>query len=219
MKTIVLLGAPGAGKGTAAEGIVRETGYVHISTGDMLRDAAKAQTPEGLEAKSFMDRGELVPDDVIMRIVQGRLDAGSPSDNYMFDGFPRTLEQAKLLAQTLSERGAKTDYVFFLDAPRNVLIDRLTGRRICRNCGANYHIRNIPPKKEGVCDACGGELYQRPDDVEETIVTRLNVFRKETESLIAYYDEQGMLVRIDSSQPREQTIREILDMLEKLSGS
>ncbi|MBN1676475.1 MAG: adenylate kinase [Kiritimatiellae bacterium] len=218
MNTIILLGAPGAGKGTTAEGIKAKTRYVHISTGDMLREAVRNGTPLGREAKTYMERGELVPDDLILKLVEARLQEGGRDESYMFDGFPRTIEQAKLLAQLLAKFHAKVDYVFFLDAARDVLIDRLTGRRICRECGTNYHVRNIPPKREGVCDACGGELYQRPDDTEETIVNRLNVFRKETEGLITFYDEEGVLVRVDSAQHRDKITAEILEMLEELAG-
>lgn len=218
MKAIILLGAPGAGKGTAAERIKGESGYIHVSTGDMLREAVKAGTDVGAEAEGYMKRGELVPDAVMLRIVEERLNRGNPDDAYMFDGFPRTVAQAELLEQVLTRLGGTLDDVFFLDAPREVLISRLTGRRICRACGANYHVVNIPPKQEGICDACGGELYQRPDDCEATIVNRLDVFNRQTESLIAYYEAKGLLTRVDSAQGAEQLAAEMKRLLDGRSA-
>lgn len=219
MKTIILLGAPGAGKGTIAEGIRNESGFTHVSTGDMLREAVKNGTVVGRQAEGHMKRGELVPDDVIVGIVDERLECGGGNSAYMFDGFPRTLEQARLLDQTLLKYEAKVDKVFLLDAARDLLIARLTGRRVCRKCGQSYHVVNIPPKKEGVCDLCGGELYQRADDSEATILNRLDVYAKQTESLIAYYEKKGVLVRVDSSRPRQATVAEILAVARPLIGS
>ncbi|NCC49686.1 MAG: adenylate kinase [Spartobacteria bacterium] len=213
MDAIILLGAPGAGKGTVAEVIQQQTGYEHVSTGDMLREAVKAERPVGLEAKSYMEAGELVPDDVILRIVQERLALGDSEAQYMFDGFPRTIEQAEGLDRVLEEAGSKVSHVFMLDVPRDVLVDRLSGRRICRGCGAVYHVRNIPSKVENVCDSCGGELYQRPDDNEETVLNRLEVFNKQTASLIDYYDKKGVLERIEAAQPKEVTQKAIVDRL------
>lgn len=213
MKAIILLGAPGAGKGTLAEGIKTATDYEHVSTGDMLREAVKAGRSVGLEAKSYMEKGELVPDQVIMKIVTERLKAGPDTAKYMFDGFPRTQEQARLLDEVLAEQGGKINRVFLLEVPREVLVSRLSGRRVCKNCGAVFHVRNIPPKVEGICDNCGGPLYQRPDDCETTVLNRLEVFRKQTESLIAYYEEKGALVRVDAGRDREVTVAEILKRL------
>jgi adenylate kinase len=213
VKAILLLGAPGAGKGTAAEGVRQATGYVHVSTGDMLRMAVKQGTPVGRQAEVYMRRGELVPDDIMIRLVEERLDSGAPDAAYMFDGFPRTLEQAKLLDGSLRRRGTALNHVFYLEAPRELLISRLSGRRICRQCGANYHVVNIPPRQAGKCDACGGDLYQRPDDEEATIATRLEVFERQTAELIGYYARQGVLVRIDSAQPRDITIAAIVRQL------
>jgi adenylate kinase len=213
MQAIVLLGAPGAGKGTIAEGIRSASSFVHVSTGDMLREAVKAGRPVGLEAKAFMEKGELVPDAVIMKIVTERLDQGSRDARYMFDGFPRTMEQARLLDEVLAAHQGRVEHVFLLDVPRDILVDRLAGRRVCRSCGAVYHVRNIPPKKTGVCDACGGSLYQRPDDSEETVLNRLEVFRKQTQSLIEYYERKGVLARIDAGRKKEITQTEILAVL------
>lgn len=213
MKAIILFGAPGSGKGTVAERIKAVTGYIHISTGDMLRAAVKNGTAVGLEAEAYMKRGELVPDKVIIKLVEERLDKGGPEDLYMFDGFPRTIPQSELLEESLSRRGGKITHVLFLDTPREVLIQRLTGRRTCRKCGWNCHIANLPPKKAGICDLCGGELYQRPDDQEATIVNRLEVYNKQTESLIARYDSQKILVKINSNQKVDKLVEDIRQIL------
>lgn len=213
MRAIILLGAPGAGKGTIAEGLKASTDYIHVSTGDMLRAAVKAGKPVGLEARSYMEKGELVPDGVIMRIVTERLEEGASDAKYMFDGFPRTTEQARLLDSVLATHGGRIEHVFLLDVPRDVLVDRLAGRRVCRNCGAVYHVRNIPPRVKGICDVCRGELYQRPDDSEATVVNRLDVFKRQTQTLIEYYEKAGVLARIDAGQPRDKTEAEILAVL------
>jgi len=213
MKAIILFGAPGSGKGTVAEKLKATTGYIHISTGDMLRDAVKKGTEVGREAEAYMKRGALVPDEVIIKLVEEKLDKGTPEDLYMFDGFPRTIPQADLLEKSLGRRGGKITHVIFLDTPREVLIQRLTGRRTCRKCGWNCHIINIPPKKAGICNVCGGELYQRPDDQESTIVNRLEVYNKQTESLIARYEQQKVLVKVNSNQNLEKLIEEIRQIL------
>jgi len=213
MKAIILLGAPGAGKGTLAEGIRNATDYIHVSTGDMLRAAIKAGRKTGLEAKSYMEKGELVPDDLIMRIVGERLAQGKPSDQYMFDGFPRTSEQARLLDETLAKSGAKVNQVFLLEVPTPVIVSRLSGRRICRKCGAVYHVTNIPPKVEGVCDQCGGELYQRPDDSEATVMNRLEVYERQTASLVDFYEKKGVLIRINAGTDPETATAELMSKL------
>jgi len=210
MKTIILLGGPGAGKGTIAEGIRKVSPFLHVSTGDMLREAVKNGTVVGKKAEGFMKRGELVPDDVIIGIVAERLTQGSKDAAYMFDGFPRTLEQARLLDETLASHDSKVNSVFLLDAPRELLISRLTGRRVCKQCGQGYHVVNIPPKQAGICDVCSGELYQRADDSEVTILNRLDVYSKQTESLISYYENKGVLVRVDSSRQRDETVADIM---------
>lgn len=213
MKAIILLGAPGAGKGTLAEGIRADTDFIHVSTGDMLRAAIKAGRETGLEAKSYMEKGELVPDDLIMRIVGERLAQGKPTDQYMFDGFPRTREQARLLDDTLAKSGAKVDQVFLLEVPTDVIVNRLSGRRICKKCGAVYHVTNIPPKVEGVCDQCGGALYQRPDDSEATVMNRLAVYEKQTASLIDFYEKKGVLIRINAGTNPETATEELKSKL------
>ncbi|HNR93206.1 MAG TPA: adenylate kinase [Kiritimatiellia bacterium] len=215
MDAIILLGAPGAGKGTIADLVKEKSGYLHVSTGDMLRAAVKAQTAVGLKAKSFMEAGELVPDEVIIGIVRERMAQGGQDEKYMFDGFPRTLEQARLLDAVMEEAGSRVSRVFLLEASKELLVSRISGRRICRNCGAVYHVQNIPPKVEGVCDSCGGELYQRKDDSEETVLNRLEVYKKQTAALIDYYDAKSILLRLDASQPKEVTQARILEVLSR----
>lgn len=215
MKAILLLGAPGAGKGTVAEWIKKNTSYEHIATGDMLREAIQAKRPLGLEAKAFMEKGALVPDSLIMQIVNERMAERGPDAQYLFDGFPRTMEQAKLLDQVLKEHGTSVSLVILLDVPRAVIIERLTGRRVCRKCGAVYHIKNIPPRVAGICDACkGNDLYQRPDDTEATIVKRLEVYEAQTASLIDYYKNKGVLKHLKGDVPREK-IQEAVQALLK----
>lgn len=213
MEIIILLGAPGSGKGTAAEKIREVTPYEHVSTGDMLREAVKAETAVGKEAESFMERGELVPDEVMIRIVEERLDKGSPEARYMFDGFPRTVAQAELLEGSVKKRNGNISHVFLLETPREVIISRLAGRRVCRECGATFHVVNIPPKVAGVCDACGGELYQRKDDTEETVIRRLDVYNRQTESLIERYERQGLLRRVDSNRGVDALVGDIVSSL------
>ena len=214
MKAIILLGAPGAGKGTLSEGVRAATDYIHVSTGDMLRAAVKAGSATGLEAKSYMEKGELVPDDVILRIVGERLAQGKSTDKYMFDGFPRTPEQARALDATLEKLGATLGQVFLLEVPTPVIVSRLSGRRICRGCGAVYHLTNIPPKVAGVCDQCGGrDLYQRPDDSEATVLNRLEVYQRQTASLIDFYEQKGILVRINAGTTPQEATAEMLAKL------
>jgi adenylate kinase len=210
MKTIILLGGPGAGKGTLAEGIRNSSPFLHVSTGDMLREAVKNGTMVGKKAEGFMKRGELVPDDVIIGIVEERLAKGDQNAAYMFDGFPRTLEQARLLDESLARHASIVNKVFLLDAPRELLITRLTGRRVCKK---------IPPKQSGICDLCGGELYQRADDSEATILNRLDVYTKQTESLISYYEKKGVLVQVDSARPRGEAVADILRVAGPLVAS
>lgn len=203
MQAIILLGAPGAGKGTVAEDLKQQIGIVHISTGDMLREAIRAGRPVGLEAKAFMDKGELVPDDVIIRLVRDRLQAGSPDDRYMFDGFPRNVHQAELLDQLLADCGGRLTHVFMLEVPRDLIIRRISNRRVCRKCGQVYNLVGMRPKVDGICDTCGGEVYQRADDNEVTVANRLDVFQRETAPLVEYYQRQGNYVSVDSSDRRE----------------
>ena len=208
MQAIILMGPPGSGKGTAADDIKAATGYLHVSTGDMLRAAVKTGSPVGLEAKSFMDRGALVPDDVIVRLVKELLLAGAPEARYMFDGFPRTVRQAELLDELFKQLNGRITHVFDLQVSRAVIITRIGSRRVCRQCGAVYNLRGMRPAVDGVCDRCGGEVYQRPDDNEATVANRLDVYERESAPLIEYYAKRNLLVHVDAGErlPTEQQI-------------
>jgi adenylate kinase len=194
---IILLGPPGAGKGTQAKMLIDKYQIPQISTGDILRAAVKDGTPLGKEAKSFMDKGELVPDSVVIGIVEQRIQEPDCTKGYMLDGFPRTVPQAEALDGMLGELNAEIDHVVSIEVANDELVKRLTGRRTCRECGAGYHVMFDPPKVEGVCDKCGGELYQRDDDNEETVRSRLNVYESQTLPLIDYYKVQGKIRPID----------------------
>lgn len=193
MKNMIFLGAPAAGKGTIAAEVLKKYPIPQISTGDMLREAVANGTEVGLEAKKFMDEGKLVPDEVIIKIVEERLKQDDCKDGFLLDGFPRTLAQAEALAKITD-----IDLVVNLECPKEVIIQRVTGRRICRKCAAVFNVVNIPPKVEGVCDKCGGELYQRDDDNLEAIETRLDTYDKMTAPLIKFYEEKGVLKRVDA---------------------
>jgi adenylate kinase len=192
---LVLLGAPGSGKGTQAERIIARHDLPHISTGDILRDAVAGGTELGAVAKRYMDAGELVPDEVIIGIMRARLGEPDARHGFLLDGFPRTIEQAEALDAILADAGRELSYVLLLDVPEEELVQRLSGRRMCRGCGANYNVIFNPPRQEGVCDVCGGELYQRSDDNEETVRNRLDVYRRQTEPLIGYYERGGVVRR------------------------
>ncbi|SHE72442.1 Adenylate kinase [Desulfacinum infernum DSM 9756] len=194
---IILLGPPGAGKGTQAKRLIDAYGIPQISTGDMLRAALKEGTPLGLEAKKYMDKGALVPDEVVVGLVKERIQQDDCKNGYMLDGFPRNVSQAETLDKMLSELGQSIDHVVCIDVPDEELVKRLTGRRTCRDCGAGFHVMFDPPKKDGVCDKCGGELYQRDDDNETTVKSRLKVYGDQTKPLIDYYEKQGKLRKID----------------------
>lgn len=206
---LVLLGPPGAGKGTQASRIVAEYRVPHISTGDILREAVKNQTEMGLEAKKYMDAGELVPDSVVIGIVKDRLQQPDTARGFLMDGFPRTIPQAEALDEVLESLGRAITKTIVLLVDEELLIERLTGRRICRNCQTPFHVIFTPPITQDVCDKCGGELYQRDDDTEETVRNRLEVYRRQTEPLIEYYDQQGVVVRIDGAQEPEATFADI----------
>ncbi|WP_366161751.1 adenylate kinase [Bacillus infantis] len=211
---LVLMGLPGAGKGTQAEKIVEKYGIPHISTGDMFRAAIKEGTELGLEAKSFMDKGELVPDQVTIGIVRERLSKEDCNKGFLLDGFPRTVAQADALEDILSELDKKIDYVINIDVDQSILMERLTGRRICKNCGATYHLVFNPPAKADECDRCGGELYQRADDNAETVKNRLDVNIKQTKPLLDFYESKGYLRNIDG----QQEISKVFTDLDALLG-
>ncbi|MGM0970529.1 MAG: adenylate kinase [Bacillota bacterium] len=210
---LVLMGLPGAGKGTQAERIVDDYGIPHISTGDMFRAAMKEETQLGLEAKSFIDKGELVPDEVTIGIVRERLGKNDCEQGFLLDGFPRTVAQAEALEDILKDLGRTINYVINIKVDKDALMERLTGRRICKNCGATYHLVFNPPAKENVCDKCGGELYQRADDNAETVSTRLEVNLKQTEPLLNFYSEKGYLANIDGAKHINDVYADIKDLL------
>lgn len=210
---LVLMGLPGAGKGTQAEKIVDEYGIPHISTGDMFRAAMKEGTELGLQAKSFMDKGELVPDEVTIGIVRERLRKDDCRKGFLLDGFPRTVPQAEALENILADLERKIDYVINIDVNKDILIERLTGRRICKNCGATYHLVFNPPAKEGVCDRCGGELYQRADDNAETVQNRLEVNIKQAKPLLDFYEEKGYLRTLDGQRDISVVFADIKQLL------
>ena len=197
---ILLMGPPGAGKGTQAANLVKEFGIPHISTGDMFRAAVKEGTERGLQAKACMDAGKLVPDEVTIGIVKERLAKPDCKKGFILDGFPRTVEQADALTGILKELGLSLTAAINITVPAADLIERAVGRRICKSCGATYHVKFNPPQKAGVCDTCAGDLYQRADDSEETMKNRLSVYEAQTKPLIAYYEKAGVYKEIDGRQ-------------------
>lgn len=212
---LLIMGPPGAGKGTQAEVLVKELKITHISTGDMFRAAIKEGTDMGKKAKEYMDKGALVPDEVVVGMVRDRLSKPDCATGFLLDGFPRTLDQAKALDATLKEMNIKLDGVVNIAVPREKLMDRLTGRRVCRGCGASYHVLFNQPKVEGQCNSCGGELYQRSDDNEEAVGNRLDVYEAQTQPLIDYYKEQGLLLNVNGDQEINKVLEEILANLKK----
>lgn len=210
---LLIMGPPGGGKGTQAEVLVRELGVTHISTGDMFREAVKEGTEMGKKAKEYMDKGQLVPDEVVIGMVKERLSRPDCARGFLLDGFPRTLAQAEALDATLKELGLKLDAVININVPRESILERLTGRRVCRNCGATYHIKYNPPKVEGKCNHCGGELHQRSDDTEETVNKRLDVYEAQTQPLIDYYTKEGLIKHINGNQEIKKVSEEMLASL------
>lgn len=210
---VILMGPPGAGKGTQAEKLIEYYKIPHISTGDMFRAAIKDQTPLGMKAKEYMDAGGLVPDEVTIGIVAERIKQDDCKTGFMLDGFPRTAAQADALGKILSDLNVTLNGVVNIEVDDETLLQRLTGRRICKKCGATYHMVFNPPAKEGVCDKCGGELYQRSDDTLETAQNRLKVYNDQTEPLIAYYSEQGLLKRVQGKQDIDKVLHDIVSAL------
>lgn len=211
---IILMGLPGAGKGTQASEIVKQFPIPHISTGDMFRKAIKDETELGKEAKSYMDRGKLVPDEVTVGIVKERLSEDDAKKGFLLDGFPRTLEQAEALSKIMTELGRKIDAVINIEVPEEELMNRLTGRRVCEVCGTTYHLVFNPPKVDGVCDLDGGKLYQREDDNPETVAKRLEVNVKQSKPILEYYDKEGVLKNVDGSKDIQEVTGSVIDILE-----
>ena len=210
---LILLGPPGAGKGTQAVNIVEKYKVPHISTGDIFRENIKNGTELGMKAQEYMNRGELVPDELVCDIATDRLSRDDCKDGFLLDGFPRTVFQAEKLDEYLNAKGKTLDVVINLEADDEELIRRLTGRRICRNCQASFHVINIPPKKEGVCDYCGGELYQRDDDTVETAKNRISVYDEQTKPLVDYYCNKGVIANIDSTTGVKNVFADIVAAL------
>ena len=210
---IIMLGAPGAGKGTQAKMIAEKYSVPHVSTGDIFRANIKNGTELGMEAKKYMDQGLLVPDELTVRILLDRVAKDDCKNGYVLDGFPRTIPQAQVLDEALTKLGDKIDYAINVDVPDENIIRRMSGRRACLTCGATYHIEHIPPKKEGICDTCGSELVLRDDDKAETVKNRLDVYHKQNQPLIDFYSEKGVLKAVDGTLPMEEVFAAITAIL------
>lgn len=210
---IIMLGAPGAGKGTQAKMIAEKYSMPHISTGDIFRANIKNGTELGMEAKKYMDQGLLVPDELTVRILLDRVAQEDCKNGYVLDGFPRTIPQAEVLDEALTKLGDKIDFAVNVDVPDENIVRRMSGRRACLNCGATYHIEHIPPKKEGICDTCGSELVLRDDDKPETVKNRLDVYHKQTQPLIDFYTEKGVLKTVDGTLPMDEVFAAITAIL------
>jgi adenylate kinase len=211
---LIMLGAPGAGKGTQAKQIAKAYAIPHISTGDIFRANIKNNTELGKKAKTYMDAGQLVPDQLTCDLVMDRIHQEDCSNGFVLDGFPRTIPQAQALTKALEADGETMDYAIDVDVPDDNIVKRMGGRRACLNCGATYHVVSIPPKKEGICDACGSELVLRDDDKPETVQERLRVYHEQTQPLISYYEEQGILRSVDGTVPMEAVFASIQKILE-----
>lgn len=215
---LLMMGAPGAGKGTQAAKIAKKYGIPQISTGDMFRAAVKEGTPLGKKAQEYMSAGKLVPDEVTIGIVRERLAKDDCAGGFILDGFPRTVEQADALNEILKAQGRSLSAVINISVPLEDLIERGVGRRICRSCGATYHVKFHAPAKENVCDACGGELYQRADDTAETMQKRLSVYESSTRPLIDYYKQSGIYAEIDGKQKIEKVTEDLENVLHSVKG-
>ncbi|NQT75043.1 MAG: adenylate kinase [Candidatus Omnitrophica bacterium] len=210
---IVLLGPPGAGKGTQAVMLAERLKYLHLSTGDILRENVKKGTDIGKKARAFMEKGDLVPDDIVIEMMLDTIKAGAKGKDFILDGFPRTIYQAKKIGTELDNLGMPIEMVVYFETSLKTVVFRLTGRRLCKNCGANYHVVNMPPKKQGVCDKCGGELYLRKDDNEDTIKKRLEVFNSQTKELIDYYKDKGILEEVSGDLDAETVYKKLFGIL------
>ena len=207
---LVLLGPPGAGKGTQANVICKKYNVIHLSTGDLLREAVKNGSAVGAEAKTYMDKGELVPDEIVTKMITEKLKTSDVSIGFLLDGFPRTGKQAEILDNALNELSLPLDMVIYFETREDTILTRLTGRRVCRGCGFNFHVVNIPPKQDGICDHCGGELYQRKDDTEITIKNRIAVYNNQTKELIDYYQKKNLLKKVSG----DLEVKPLFDILQ-----
>lgn len=214
MLRAVLLGPPGAGKGTQAAKVIEKYNVPHISTGDIFRANIKEGTELGKKAQGYINEGKLVPDELVVDLVTDRLQQDDCEDGFLLDGFPRTILQAEQLDEFLSKNGQKLDIVLNFKVRKDVLVERISGRRVCKACGASFHVVNVPPKKEGICDRCGGELIQRKDDNRETVENRINVYESETAVLIGYYEKQGVLVDFDGEKSHEEVFADVVKAIE-----
>ena len=210
---IIMLGAPGAGKGTQAKQIAEKYTIPHISTGDIFRANIKQGTELGKKAKSYMDAGGLVPDELVCDLVVDRIGQDDCKNGFVLDGFPRTIPQAEALTDALKKIGQSMDFAIDVDVPDENIIDRMSGRRACLNCGATYHVVNIPPKKEGICDKCGEEIVLRDDDKPETVKKRLDVYHEQTQPLIDYYKKEGIIMSVDGTQDMSKVFSDIIGIL------
>jgi adenylate kinase len=210
---VVMLGAPGAGKGTQADILSQEINLPHIASGDLFREQLEKKTEVGLLAKSYMDEGKLVPDEVTIRMILDRISRPDCASGCIFDGFPRTLQQAEALDKALQEQGKSIDKAIYLEVPNEELVKRLSGRWLCRVCQTPYHVTASPPKTPGKCDKCGGELYQRSDDKEETVRERLDVFFAQTVPILNYYEKQGKLIRVNGNSAIQEVAKEMISAL------
>ena len=211
---IIMLGAPGAGKGTQAKRIAEKYGIPHISTGDIFRANIKNQTELGMKAKGYMDQGMLVPDELTLELIMDRFTNDDCKNGYVLDGFPRTIPQAEALTKALADKQDAVDYAINVDVPDEAIVSRMSGRRACLACGGTYHIKFNPTKVEGICDACGGELVLRNDDKPETVQKRLDVYHEQTQPLIDYYQTQNILKEVDGTLPLEDVFQAIIAILE-----
>ena len=212
---IIMLGAPGAGKGTQAQMIADQYHIPHVSTGDIFRANIKNGTELGMEAKKYMDQGLLVPDELTVKILLDRVAEEDCKEGYLLDGFPRTIPQAEVLDKALTELGDAIDYAINVDVPDENIVKRMSGRRACLSCGSTYHMEHKQKKKEGVCDKCGNELVLRDDDKPETVLNRLEVYHKQTQPLIQFYEEKGVLRTVDGTKPMKEVFDSIVEILEK----
>ena len=210
---IVLLGPPGAGKGTQAKSISNSYSIPHISTGDIFRKNISEETPLGMEAKRYMDNGQLVPDEVTINMVKDRLTWEDCRNGYLLDGFPRTVTQAEALQEFLESRDERLDTALCIEVPKDFILERMTGRRVCLQCGASYHIKFNPPAKAGTCDVCGNEVIQRKDDVEETVKERLDVYERQTQPLIDFYKTKNLLSTVDGTKAINEVFESICELL------